>query len=73
MKTPSLGGDFMGDPALVENLVYGSPIILDLLLDNGLQVRPVVCPASAATPASAPTPPSIRPARHRRRPEEDGR
>lgn len=36
------GGDFMGDPALVENLVYGSPIILDLLLDNGLQVRPVV-------------------------------
>jgi urocanate reductase len=33
------GGDFMGDPALVENLVLGSPIILDLLLDNGLQVR----------------------------------
>lgn len=37
-----VGGDFMGDPALIENLVYGSPIILDLLLDNGLQVRDMI-------------------------------
>ena len=33
------GGDYMGDPKLVRNLVYGSPFYLDLLLDNGLKVR----------------------------------
>lgn len=33
------GGDYMGDIKLVKNLVYGSPVMLDLLLDNGLQVR----------------------------------
>ena len=33
------GGDYMGDPALVKNLVYGSPFYLDMLLSNGLKVR----------------------------------
>lgn len=33
------GGDNMSDPKLVKNLVYGSPVMLDLLLDNGLKVR----------------------------------
>ncbi|WP_020612154.1 flavocytochrome c [Sediminispirochaeta bajacaliforniensis] len=33
------GGDYMGDIALVKNLVYGSPFYLNLLLDNGLKVR----------------------------------
>ncbi|MGI5172203.1 flavocytochrome c [Treponema sp. OMZ 840] len=33
------GGDNMGDEALVKNMVYGSPFYLDMLLDNGLQVR----------------------------------
>jgi fumarate reductase flavoprotein subunit len=33
------GGDYMGDVKLVKNFVYGSPIMLDLMLDNGLQVR----------------------------------
>lgn len=34
-----VGGDYMGDIKLVENLVYGSPYFLNLMLDNGLQVR----------------------------------
>ena len=29
----------MGDEALVKNMVYGSPFYLDMLFDNGLQVR----------------------------------
>lgn len=33
------GGDYMNDPKLVKNLVYGSPYFLNLMLDNGLQVR----------------------------------
>ena len=33
------GGDFMGDRELVENLVYGSPVFLNQMLDNGLKVR----------------------------------
>ena len=33
------GGDYMGDEALVKNMVYGSPFYLDMLFDNGLQVR----------------------------------
>ncbi len=33
------GGDYMGDPKLVKNMVYGAPFYLDLLLDNGLKVR----------------------------------
>ncbi len=33
------GGDFMGRPELVKNLVYGSPEFLNLMLDNGLKVR----------------------------------
>lgn len=33
------GGDYMGDEALVKNMVYGSPFYLNMLLDNGLQVR----------------------------------
>lgn len=34
-----VGGDYMGQEKLVKNLVYGSPVMLDLLLDNGLKVR----------------------------------
>lgn len=33
------GGDYMGDVKLVKNFVYGSPVMLNMLLDNGLQVR----------------------------------
>jgi len=33
------GGDMMGVPKLVENMVYASPFYLDLLLDNGLVIR----------------------------------
>lgn len=33
------GGDYMGNEALVKNMVYGSPFYLDMLLDNGLEVR----------------------------------
>lgn len=33
------GGDYMGDEALVKNMVYGSPFYLNMLLDNGLEVR----------------------------------
>ena len=33
------GGDFMSDIKLVKNFVYGSPVMLNLLLDNGLEVR----------------------------------
>ncbi|GKS81588.1 urocanate reductase [Ligilactobacillus pabuli] len=40
IKDTLAGGDFMGDPKLVKNLVYGSPFYLNLLLDNGLEVRP---------------------------------
>lgn len=34
-----VGGDYLGDPELIENFVYGSPVFLDLMLDNGLKVR----------------------------------
>lgn len=34
-----VGGDYLGDLKLVENFVYGSPVFLDLMLENGLQVR----------------------------------
>lgn len=34
-----VGGDYMGYEKLAKNLVYGSPVMLDLLLDNGLKVR----------------------------------
>ena len=34
-----VGGDYMSDPALVKNFVYGAPFYLNLLLDNGLKVR----------------------------------
>ncbi|NMB01246.1 MAG: flavocytochrome c [Firmicutes bacterium] len=33
------GGDNLPDPKLVEQFVYGSPVMLNLLLDNGLKVR----------------------------------
>ncbi|MGI6687177.1 MAG: flavocytochrome c [Christensenellales bacterium] len=33
------GGDQMSNRDLVENMVYASPFYLDLLLDNGLEVR----------------------------------
>lgn len=33
------GGDNMSDPALVKNFVYGAPHFLNLMLDNGLEVR----------------------------------
>jgi fumarate reductase flavoprotein subunit len=33
------GGDYMPFEPLVKNLVYGSPFYLDLMLDNGLNVR----------------------------------
>ncbi|AOY78048.1 flavocytochrome c [Clostridium formicaceticum] len=33
------GGDYMNDEKLVKNLVYGSPYFLNLMLDNGLEVR----------------------------------
>jgi len=33
------GGDFLGNRELVENFVYGSPVFLDLMLENGLKVR----------------------------------
>lgn len=36
------GGDYMNDPALVRNMVYGAPFFLDLLIDNGLQLRDVL-------------------------------
>lgn len=34
-----VGGDYMGDPKLIKNFVYGAPVFLDLMLDNGLEVR----------------------------------
>jgi fumarate reductase flavoprotein subunit len=34
-----MGGDYMNDPKLVKNLVYGAPYFLNLMLDNGLKVR----------------------------------
>lgn len=34
-----VGGDYMGDEKLIKNFVYGSPHFLDLMLDNGLEVR----------------------------------
>lgn len=34
-----IGGDYMGNELLIENFVYGSPYFLDLMLDNGLEVR----------------------------------
>ncbi|QUH25526.1 flavocytochrome c [Serpentinicella alkaliphila] len=33
------GGDYMNDTKLVKNLVYGAPYFLNLMLDNGLEVR----------------------------------
>ena len=33
------GGDSLGNRELVENFVYGSPVLLDLMLENGLKVR----------------------------------
>ncbi|MCK8826090.1 FAD-dependent oxidoreductase [Fuchsiella alkaliacetigena] len=33
------GGDNLSDPALVKNFVYGSPYFIDLMLENGLEVR----------------------------------
>ena len=33
------GGDYLSDVELVKNFVYGSPFYLDILLDNGLEVR----------------------------------
>lgn len=34
-----VGGDNMGDPALIEQMVKGSPEMLDILIDNGLKLR----------------------------------
>lgn len=34
-----VGGDFMGDIKLVKNFVYGSPFYLNMMIDNGLEVR----------------------------------
>ncbi len=34
-----VGGDYMGDPKLIKNLVYGSPVYLDKLIDAGLELR----------------------------------
>lgn len=33
------GGDNLSDRKLVENFVYGSPVFLDMMLENGLEVR----------------------------------
>ncbi len=33
------GGDYMTDAKLVKNFVYGAPVMLNMLLDNGLEVR----------------------------------
>ncbi len=33
------GGDLMGNPTLVENMVYAAPYYFNLLLDNGLVIR----------------------------------
>jgi len=37
-----MGGDFMGEIPLIKNMVYGGPFLVDLLLDNGLKVRPAI-------------------------------
>ena len=37
-----VGGDDMGMPKLVKNMVYASPFYLNLLLDNGLVIRNVL-------------------------------
>lgn len=37
-----VGGDNMGVPKLVRNMVYASPFYLNLLLDNGLVIRNVL-------------------------------
>lgn len=34
-----VGGDYMGDVKLVRNFVYGAPFFLNMMLDNGLEVR----------------------------------
>ena len=34
------GGDFQSDPLMAKNTVYGAPFYLDLLIDNGLKLRP---------------------------------
>ncbi|MEN1761755.1 flavocytochrome c [Anoxynatronum sibiricum] len=34
-----IGGDYMGDVKLVRNFVYGAPFFLNMMLDNGLEVR----------------------------------
>jgi len=33
------GGDYMGDVKLVKTMVYGSPYMLNMLIDNGLKLR----------------------------------
>jgi len=33
------GGDYMSDPALVKNFVYGAPYFLNMMIDNGLELR----------------------------------
>lgn len=33
------GGDYMSDVKLVKNFVYGSPYFLNLMIDNGLELR----------------------------------
>ena len=35
-----VGGDFQSELPMVKNMVYGAPFYFDLLLDNGLKVRP---------------------------------
>ena len=37
-----VGGDFMGEIPLIKNMVYGGPFLLDLLIDNGLKLRPTI-------------------------------
>ncbi len=33
------GGDELSDPALVKNMVYGAPYFLDMMIENGLELR----------------------------------
>ncbi|SDY95948.1 flavocytochrome c [Tindallia californiensis] len=34
-----VGGDYLSDEKLVRNFVYGAPFFLDMMLENGLEVR----------------------------------
>ena len=36
------GGDFQSELPMVKNMVYGSPFYFNMLLDNGLKVRPTI-------------------------------